>query len=222
MAEVNTFKTVCEQLDIDMDLMESDPAAFIQIVHRKAMDLGAELKHKNSLQDIETSFKAEARRNAEAMDRAQEIFDKIMDLVSDEEPEVIANLLPRMAEITQVANNQVRSMAIRKNTRGFLNKKQLHLLYVSLKKTYDAYVDFMKMFGKIERAPMIPAITGNYGAESSSVRTFLVYVDGEELISPYIAARRLGLEITHYMDMIEIIDNSDGTIAGKNVHYKEV
>lgn len=222
----NEFITICNDLDIDHSDMMEDPRAFIKRVIDKSKWLETELTKKNSLNDIEVEFKKDAYKNEPAKARAEEIMSHFMDVLAAEDPAVIANLIPMLSEMTQFASNTVRAMSIRSSSKPHLSKKHLHVLYINLKKCYDAYVGFMKLFhgDLIGIPPVIPAKSGNYGTDSSGsgIKIYCYIIDGERYFNPFTVARMLGVEIKHYMDLTDMVEQNNGELMGVKITLEEI
>lgn len=218
---MNEFQSICDELDIDTTDMMDKPHQFIERIMTVAKRLGDDLERKTNLTDLEHDFKVKARGNPDAKARAEEIYSNLLDTLLEESPEVLANFINLIPDLTQFVVSNVRTHAIRDTDGVFLNKKQLHMQYIRLKKCYDAYTPFVKMFNDVKFTPIMPAKSGNYGTPGG-VKTYIFTVDGIEVVNPYKVAKKLGLEIKFYMDLIEIIDKNDGVIAGHVVEYTEV
>lgn len=221
----SAFISICEDLEINMDTMKEDPTSFLKACHAKSRWLAAELDKKTTLTDMESEFKQKAYKNKEAVTQADIVYNEILDIILDQEPEVIAVLLGKMTDINGIAANQVRSHAIRASDKEHLSKKHLHYMYVQLKTCYDAYVKFLQMFNpeSIKGVGIIPSKSGNYGTDNvSGVKLYSYTVDGEYVANPFRVAKMLGLSIKHWMDLNDILEEADFQIGDHVVTRKEI
>lgn len=215
-------------LDIPFDDMYDNPKEFSDRVIRKARELSAQLDKKNSLSVIEEEFKTKALRNKDAKERAEELHSRILDLVVGEDPEVLANLIGMLHDIETTVSNEVKAMAIRQVSVNNLSKRHIHLMYMRLKKGFDAYVGFMNLMFDI-KLPAVPAKPGNYSDDyqTSGVKIYRIYIEDElegeiMLQNPFIAAKMLGLNIKFWSDFFDIVREADGVVMGKHVRLEEV
>ncbi len=204
-----------EDLQITTDDMQTDPKAFIKRIMNKAAWLESQLKKPNSLSDIEEDFKSKAFKNTEAKVKAQQVISKIMNLIFEEDIEVVANILTMFPEVTSTANNMVKSMSIRQSNTEVYTKRELHLMYMALKKGYEHYIRFMEVFyaDKLPKVPpVIRGLSGNYVERSSSgIKTYIYTLDGEEYTNAYSVARKLGIQerVSFYLDLVEICESGE-------------
>jgi hypothetical protein len=222
----NDFYTICKDLGIEYDDMLTDPKSFIRRVVDKATWISNELSKTNTLATIEDEFKSAARKNEPAKLRAEQIYNDILDIIAKEDAEVLVNLLPMLAEVTQFASNNVRAMSIRSSSTPHLSKRHLHLLYIDLKKCYDAYIGFMRLFhgADIGKPPIIPSKSGNYssGSAGTGVKIYTYTIGKEKFRNPYEVAKMLGVDIKHYMDLTDIINANNGVVNGTKVKMEEI
>lgn len=227
MTQKNAFQSILKDLEIEFDdMMDPDGATdFIERVVKKAKELEEQLDKKNSIVDVETDFKKVSYRDADARRQAAVVYNQILDLILEQDAATIANLVNLFPDIVGIANGQLRTEALRTSGQEVLTKKHLHEMYISLKAGYDAYIGFMKlMYAESipKNPPMIKSKSGNYSTGSSGMKVYVIIIDDEVVQNPFRAAKELGLEITHYMDVVEIVQNSDGYIRGKKVQALEV
>lgn len=220
-----------EDLDVDSSDMMDNPKAFIIRMYAKSKDLAAQLDSKSSMSEHERLFKVEAYKNEAAKEKAQEIFEHFSTIISEQEPEVLVNLLTLFPELTSMAQSSVRSMSMRTSGTATLSKKQINLLYIKLKKTYETYINYMKLFqaDKIGIPPVIVAKKGNYSDYSgtSGIKTFEFIIDNVSYINPFSVAKKLDLTVKHYMDLPEILqellkDDPDKLINGHTVKLVDI
>jgi hypothetical protein len=100
-------------------------------------------------------------------------------------------------------------------------------MYIELKKGYDAYKQFLEMLyaDEFKNLPTLPARSGNYGekgAGSSGVKIYRIIMDDVAWTNPFAWAHHLGLEITHYADVVDIIKENDYEIQGHKIRLEEV
>ena len=229
--EKNQVSIILEDLEVDSSDMMSDPKAFIVRIIKKSKELANILDSKSTISEHERMFKEKAYKNEAAKDKAQEIFDSFYATIVEQEPEVLVNLLTMFADLISVANSSVRSMSMRTSGSAALSKKQINLLYIKLKKTYETYISFMKLFhaNEIGVPPVIPPKKGNFsdGYSSSGVKTFEFTLDGLDFVNPFVVANKLGLKVDHYMDLPDLIlsmkeDGKDLVINGIKVELKDI
>lgn len=214
----NAFKNLMDDLGIDYSDMETNPKVFCRRVYDAAMNLSRTLDEKQTDADIQRKFREKATKDEDAIKEAQLAYDAISKIIHDLSPAAVANLLPMMSEITSQMNNVVKTAAYRESDDKRLSKKYVHEMYINLKKFYEVYVNYLKLFNGVkENFPIIPAKSGNYSNGATSSSFFIVEIDGEPYWNPYRAAKVLGLEIDFYTDLIEIVKNSDGKIGDHNV-----
>ena len=229
--EKNQVSIILEDLEVNSEDMMSDPKAFIVRIIKKSKELAAILDSKSTISEHERVFKEKAYKNEAAKDKAQEIFDSFYSVIVEQEPEVLVNLLTMFADLISVANSSVRSMSMRTSGSAALSKKQINLLYIKLKKTYETYISFMKLFHSTEigMPPVIPPKKGNFSSDysSSGIKTFEYILDGLSFINPFVVANKLGLKVSHYMDLSEEIvkiqkENPGELINGYKVELKDI
>jgi hypothetical protein len=226
MSDMQSMQRLLTDLEVDFSDMLTDPNTFIKRVVSKSRELAAELDKKNNLGEIESRYKANCYRNKEAADRAEELKAQIMSMIFAETPEVIANLLPMFAELTGDMANEVRTASFRASNVSYLPKRMILDHYIRLKKMYEAYINFAKLMYPDELKkvlpPTIPPKTGNYGTGENHKTLYHAVIDGETYINPYEAGRILGVEVNHYMDIVDAIRAAtDGEINGRKVDLQE-
>ena len=220
----NHYITVLQDIGIDYSDMETDSAAFCHRCVKAAKDLAFKLDRKETMPEKEASFKKDAYKDVEAAAIAKQIFEQIMNLVVQQTPEVLANLLPMFPEITASLNAQVRSASYRGEAAEGLSKKHLYEMYNTLRKCHEAFVTYKKLvdyegFMKDPTAgALIPAKSGNYGnGGKHTLALYKIVIDGDSYINPFEAARILDVKVTTYMDMVEMIRNIEPNKKGKKV-----
>lgn len=212
-------------LGIEYEDMFENRAEFVKRVQRKARELAAQLDRKTPLADMEHNFKAKALKNKDAAAEAEEIFTRILDLVVGKDPEVLVHLLNKIPTLQTMIENEVRGMAMRESQSQVLSKRHTHLLYMRLKKGFDSYVKFCDLIYS-EKYAAIPAKSGNYSDDGvTGTKIYRIYVTGEEeimFLNPWECAHYLGVEISFYLDLIEMIKENNGKIKDFVVHLEEV
>lgn len=200
------FNQVLADLEVDSSDMMDDPKKFIDRVVAKSKELAKQLDSKGTLSEHERTFKEKAMKNTSAKEKAEELYEEIYALIADQDPEVLVNLMPLITDITSMMNSSVRSMSMRSGNVTTLSKKQINLLYIKLKKTYETYIQFMEFFQPdaiYSHNPVIPPKKGNYSDHSSTsgIKTYEFIIDGVSWINPFPVAKLLEIEIKHYMDL---------------------
>jgi len=209
---------IWEDFGIDQTDWLDDPKAFSNRILAKADELRRELQSKNSVANLEENFKAKALSNKDAAAIAEEFIENILNTMAEFDPEVVANILVRFPEVTKTAHTIIRSTSMRKNR--VYSKKRLHAMYVKLRKMYGMYTDFMKMYAPDKKFPMIPAMSGNYADDKTTlgITEYAFVIDDEEYYNWYHVARMLDVKIENYMDLVEIFENAkNNKINGKKV-----
>ena len=225
------FNQVLADLEIDNSDMMDNPKPFIDKVIAKSKELAKQLDAKGTLSEHERTFKEKAMKNTEAKAKAEELYEQIYALVADQDPEVLVNLLGFFPEVTSMMASSIRSMSMRSGNVTTLSKKQINLLYIKLKKTYETYITFMQFFSPeliYKNPPVIPPKKGNYSDHSatSGIKTYLFIIDGAEWINPFPVAKLLGIDMKHYMDLPQAIEKlqADGNekINGHTVKLVDI
>jgi hypothetical protein len=225
------FNQVLADLEIDASDMMDDPKPFIDRVIAKSKELAKQLDARGTISEHERMFKERANKNQEAKDKAQEVYEQIYAIIAEQDPEVLVNLLPLMTDITSMMSSSIRSMSMRSGNVTTLSKRQINLLYIKLKKTYETYITFMEFFAPeliYKHCPVIPPKKGNYSDHSitSGIKTYIFMIDGAEWINPFPVAKLLDIEIQHYMDLPDAIrklqPNGDEKINGKEVKLVDI
>jgi hypothetical protein len=222
----NQFSQVLADLEVDSSDMMDNPKAFITRVITKSKELSAQLDARSTIGESEKRFKESALKNKDAQEKAKEIFDNIYDVVSEQEPDVLVNIMALMPDLIQLMNSSVRSMSMRSGNVTSLSKRQINLLYIKLKNTYETYIQFMKLFqpDKIGIPPVIPPKKGNFSDHTATmgIKTFEFVIDGEPWINPFAVAKELGLKIEFYMDLPEMIEKLGPEINGHTVTLNDI
>ena len=205
----------------------SDPKEFCKICVRKANELASYLDKKTTVGDLENDFKIKARKDQDAVLRAKKIVDEFETIIANESPEVVVNILDMLGSVTNYAHSIVKSLSMRESGVAYLPKKVVHSQYMRLKSGYESFVGFMKLMhpDAIGIPATIPGKSGNYSEPVNSVigtlyRTYVKSDAQSEFImfdSPYAAAKALGIKIDFYMDLLDMINKSDGQINGFEV-----
>lgn len=219
------FSQVLEDLEVDYSDMMDNPKAFIARVYAKAQELARQLDAKSSLVESERTFKEKALKNKDAEQKAEILYEHIMDLLVDQDPEVLVHLLGMFPELTSTASNSVRSMAMRTGNVTSLSKRQINNLYIKLKDTYEAYINFMKLMHKDEIGvpPVIVAKKGNFSDYSANgIRYFEFLVDGYQYTNPFPVAKMLGIKIKFYMDLPDEIEKLQGGDSSVQINGHDV
>jgi hypothetical protein len=225
------FNQVLADLEVDSSDMMDNPKKFIDRVIAKSKELAKQLDARGTLAEHERLFKDNAVKNVDAKAKAEEIYEIISQLIAEQDAEVLVNLLPLMTDVTSMMSSSIRSMSMRSGNVTTLSKKQINMLYIKLKKTYETYITFMEFFDpdKIYKSnPVIPPKKGNYSdhSVSSGIKTFIFMIDGNEWINPFPVAKLLGITMKHYMDLPDAIrrlqPNGDEKINGHEVKLVDV
>lgn len=216
--EKNKFITTWIDLGVDYENWRTDPKDFCEKVAKRARELAIDLEKANTVMSNEESFKAQAYKDKEAIAAAEEIINNLMDILVASSPEVIANVMIRMPQVTSFGHTTIRTMAMRK-TRTY-TKKRTHAMYVRLRKMYESYTEFMKLMypEDLKNPPIIPAKSGNYGKDTElGIKEYIFCIDGEEFMNYYEAARLIGITIESYMDLVEYYQANDTTEDGREL-----
>jgi hypothetical protein len=225
------FNQVLADLEVDSSDMMDNPKPFIDRVIAKSKELAKQLDARGTLAEHERLFKENAVKNVDAKAKAEEIYETISQLIAEQDAEVLVNLLPLMTDVTAMMSSSIRSMSMRSGNVTTLSKKQINMLYIKLKKTYETYVTFMEFFTPeklYKNMPVIPPKKGNYSdhSVSSGIKTFIFMIDGKEWINPFPVAKLLNIEMKHYMDLPDAIrklqPNGDEKINGHEVKLVDV
>ena len=225
------FNQVLEDLEIDASDMMDDPPAFITRVIAKSKELSEQLDAKSSMAESERKFKERALKDTEAKEIAQDIFNNFYDIIVEQPPEVLVNIMALFPELMSTCNSSIRSMSMRSGNVTTLSKKQVNLLYIKLKNTYETYIEFMKLFqaDKIGKyPPVIPPKKGNFSDYSvSGIKAYEFIIDGISYVNPYPVAKKLGIEMKHYMDLPDKIralqgDDPDALINEHTVKLVDI
>jgi predicted house-cleaning noncanonical NTP pyrophosphatase (MazG superfamily) len=204
------FNQVLADLEVDSSDMMDNPKQFIDRVIAKSKELAKQLDARGTLSEHERTFKEKAMKNTDAKAKAEVLYEQIYELIADQDPEVLVNLMPLIADITSMMNSSIRSMSMRSGNVTTLSKRQINLLYIKLKKTYETYIQFMQFFQPemiYKQPPVIPPKKGNYSDHSatSGIKTYQFIIDGAEWINPFPVAKLLEIEMKHYMDLPDAI-----------------
>ena len=237
MSTNNQFRQVLQDLELPSEDMMTDPNAFITRIVAKSKELSNQLDARSTMGETEKKFKESAIKNTEAHAKAEEIFNAFYETVAQQDPEVLVHIMGMLPDVMQLCNNSIRSMSMRTNAIAPLSKRQINLLYIKLKKTYETYIEFMKLFqpeslphnskGEVI-VPVIPPKKGNYSDYTSTagIKTYEFIIDGESWINPFAVAKTLGLEVEFYMDLPLLIEklqaNGEEKINGHTVVLKDI
>ena len=218
------FNQVLEDLEVSYDDMmgeeTGDAKPFIDRVIKKSKELANQLDSKSSLSESERTFRNKALLDEDAKAKAEAIYDSISTVISDQDPEVLVHLISMFPEITAMCQSSIRSMSMRSGNVTALSKRKINAMYIKLRDTYETYITFMKFMYPdriYKNPPVIPPKKGNYSDYSASVgiREFEFIIDGETWLNPFPVAKRLGIEMKHYMDLpdaIKAIQKGDETV----------
>lgn len=229
--QADLFSQVLADLEVDSSDMMTKPKDFVQRVIIKSKELERQLDAKSTLQESERTFKEKALKNVDAKAVAERIFIEIADKITEQDPEVLVHLLTLFPEITQTCASSIRSSSMRSGNVTALSKRQINLMYIKLKNTYETYVQFMKLFrpDDIGKPPVIPPKKGNYSdfSSSSGIKSYEFIVDGETWINPFAVAKKLGIEVKHYMDLPDKIreiqaDDETALVNGHTVKLIDI
>lgn len=225
------FNQVLADLEISSEGMMDDPKPFIDRVIAKSKELAQQLDSRSTMSEHERLFKDNSLKNDDARKKAEEVFEQIYSIIAEQDAEVLVNLLPMMTDITSMMTSSIRSMSMRAGNVTTLSKRQINLLYIKLKKTYETYITFMQFFApeKIYKTcPVIPPKKGNFSDHSatSGIRTFEFIIDGVSWINPFPVAKLLDIEMKHYMDLPDAIrrlqPEGGEEINGHKVELKDI
>lgn len=226
----NSYKILTDELSIDSSDMESNPRAFALRCMAKAKELAIKLDDKATGSEIEQKFKRNSLNNSADKATALKVKDEIYTILLAQTPAVLANLLTMMPELTQHMSAEIRNASFVGRGEQQLTKKHILDQYMRLRTCHEAFVTYMRMFRleEVSNDPkrpqdniaMIPSKSGNYSS-GNSIKLHRVIIDGEVYTSPFRAAKILGLEVFTYMDVIDIIRQSDGTIGDYKVGLEE-
>ena len=225
------FIQVLADLEISSEGMIEDPKPFIDRVIAKSLELSKQLETRSTMSEHERLFKDNSLKNVDAKKKADEVFEQIYSIIAEQDAEVLVNLLPMMTDITSMMTSSIRSMSMRAGNVTTLSKRQINLLYIKLKNTYEKYITFMEFFApdKIyKHNPVIPPKKGNFSDHSatSGIRTFEFIIDGTSWINPFTVAKLLNIEMKHYMDLPDAIRRlqpvGDEEINGHTVQLKDI
>ena len=229
MTKKDQFSQVLADLETDSSDMMTDPDAFITRVIAKSKELAAQLDAKSTMVEVERTFKEKAMKDSSAKEKAEKIFNEFYDILAEQDSAVQVHFMGLLPELMKLCNSSIRSMSMRTNNVSSLSKRQINLLYIKLKNTYETYIQFMKMFhpDMIPKNPtVIPAKKGNYSdyTASTGIKTYEFWIDGVSYVNPYPVAKMLGIEIVFYMDLPELILEKlvDGKINGHEVVLKDI
>lgn len=206
MTNTNAMIGIFQDLEIPYEDWTENPKEFAKRLRDAANKLDVQLREKNNVISMEERFKAKALSNPEFNAQADEFIDSIMDQIMQMEPEVLACVLTKLPEVSSSIARTIRTMSMRQEKQ--FSKKRVHLMYNRLRKAYETYVEFMKTFraAEIGNPPNIPARPGNYGNDSLSIKEYVFYIDDVDYLNYYTAARILGVEISHYMDLVDMFE----------------
>lgn len=218
MSDTNAMIGIFQDLDIPYEDWTDNPKEFAKRLRDAANKLDIQLKEKNNVLSMEERFKAKSLSNPEFSAQADEFIDSIMDQLNLMEPEVMACVLSRLPEVSQHIARTIRVMSMRQEKQ--FSKRRVHLMYNRLRKAYETYVGFMKTFrpNDIGNPPNIPARPGNYGNDSISVKEYVFTIDGNDYLNYYTAARILGVEISTYMDLVDMFEGQT-ELNGHKISY---
>lgn len=221
------FNQVLEDLELDARDMMTSPKDFISRVYAKSLELARQLDAKSTISEYERTFKDKAMKNETAKHVAKVLFDKFYTEISEQEPEVLVNFLAMLPDITSMCQSSIRSMSMRSGDIAGLSKKQINLMYIRLKKTYETYIDFMKLFHEDEIGipPVIVPKKGNFSDSGAGIKTYAFIVDGDVWYNPFPVAKKLGINMQHYMDLPDAIKRLNvtyPTINGYKVELRDI
>lgn len=219
MAEI--AKGALIEMGIEPSWFLDDTPKFIEACVSACRELGKQLDASGSQADIVEKFRDKSRSNKDAVEQANDIYDQLVSLISDLDPEVVSNLIPKLTELTQYANNIVTTSAMRESGIKHVSKKIVHAQYKAIKEGYEDALSLLKAFFPDKLAqykrgndyvfPTIPPKQGNY-RDNSGHKLYSFVIDGETYYQPFKVAKMLGFEhkVKTYMDVFEEIKKNPG------------
>jgi hypothetical protein len=193
--------TKWDEFDVDASIAFSEPLIFARSVAAKAAEIKAQLNATSTINSLNSKFRAVAEKNVEAKQLADELISEFLDKLSEQTPEVLVHILPRLAEIAEFCDGTIRHESMRSRMNNGFSKKRLHQMYIKLRKMYEQYCQAMEAFANA-KFPMIPALSGNYN-DTTKLPEFIFQVDDEVIMNYYHAARLCEFEANSYMDVVE-------------------
>jgi len=195
--------TAWDEFEVDASIAFDDPMIFARSVVAKAAEIRTQLNATSTLNSLNLKFRAQAEKNLDAKAIADVIVSNMLDCLSEQIPEVLVHVLPRLAELADFCDGTIRHESMRSRMNNGFSKKRLHQMYIKLRKMYEQYCAAMQLMTP-NKFPLIPAVSGNYNDSTrSGSMEHLFEVDGEVIVNYYHAARLCEFEANSYMDVVE-------------------
>lgn len=195
MADPN--KSIFLDLEIDVNLMLTDPDAFAKEVYQAADKLLNVLNSKHSLKGAQNEAEHTAKLDAVAHSKASNYFKPFYDEIYE-----VSETMPinELYHLIKEAKDLVRDLELQFHSRSrnemimnspnSVDKKLAHDQYMRLRTAFDAFREFAKLLNDKVYTPL-QAKSGNYGADSAT--TYPSYrFDGQAFNNYRAVARLLG------------------------------
>ncbi len=212
---------IFEDLEIDKSQMLSDPAKFAATLLEKADELAKICKSDTSVQKRAQQIKDSAKDATtppEYIKALNAIYTGACDDLSL--PEVL-QLIDSVKDLVKDLENEVWDRTRREATMEnstVANKRLAHYRYVTLRKAYESFRNFNKVFNPEIKLPILPALPGNYGGGLNTMTHYLFTINGDveagEFSNWRVIARKAGLEgrFNTLMDFLEWAGSEENEI----------
>lgn len=215
--------SIFEDLEIDTTDMLNEPEAFAARVVAKAKELEAILKSDTSV----ASYEKQVREQAKGQKISEDILPYVNDIYEIGETaslEDLVHLIDLARNLVKDLETAFHSRAVYESTRKtspIADKRVAHAQHVKLRKAYDGFRQFCKLFNDYN-PPVINGQSGNFGSNLSPLKTYIFEIDGDEFMNHFPVIRRLGKvdELTSLMDLLEYLEeNPDSPVTVREVSF---
>lgn len=193
-------KSIFVDLDIDTELMVSNPEEFSAQVYKAADKLMNILDENTSLSDARKKSREKAKANKEAIPVAKQMFsfDEMIAFAEEGDPDVLFHFIERVKSLTKelelIYEDRATSEMIM-NSADATTKRLAHAQYSRLREAFDSYRNFVTMIVD-EDLVLIPlkAKTGNYGGGKFEYPSYKL--NGNSYFNYHAVARLVGIDMT--------------------------
>ena len=197
-----------EDLNIDTDIMMSDPIKFALSVYDAAEELRETLRTDTSTATLMRNFE----EKSEPADQAIHVLMNAVYAYADDLPiEQLPNIIELSRKLTKDLETLFKDRVVieaSKNKETVKDKKLAAALYKELREGFNSYVEFINMFYKAKlkgaELKLLPSMPGNWGATSTGLKhyTFQIGDDADNIYrQPAAVCRKLNLPLMHMYDV---------------------
>jgi len=207
-------KNIFRDLEINVDNMMDDPAAFASEVYAAASKLTEVLNHDTSMRNARADVRADANKDRAAKTVANKQWDKEIQSITDwSETTDLHVLFHFIADLKELARDleltfdQRATNEMIRNSPTPVDKRLAHEQYKTLRDAFETYRSFINLVVD-DNIVLVPlkAKTGNFGGAAK--RTYIAFTVGKDKTPMHnykMVGRLLGIEdeLNSPMDLVE-------------------